>query len=155
MDVDGILEQPRDLLALQSAGRVAAQAQHPRQCDQGLRGDGWRRRDQRDRLVPGKQRTRTETYVRHIDYVANLVGAEHVGIGFDYVFDKAELDEYLAQESTHLFRASEGYGTGMDIVEPEQLPAIAEELVKKGYSDDDLRAILGGNHLRVAQQVWK
>jgi membrane dipeptidase len=102
----------------------------------------------------GNNDSRTETMVRHIDYVANLVGAEHVGIGIDYVFDRAELDEYLAK-NPHIFPPSLGYGSAMNIVEPEQLPAVAEELLKKGYSDDDLRAILGGNHLRVAQRVWK
>jgi membrane dipeptidase len=102
----------------------------------------------------GQNDTRTETVVRHIDYVANLVGSEHVGIGFDYVFDRAELDEYLAK-NPHIFPPSEGYGVRQEIVEPEQLPAVADQLLAMGYSDDDLRAILGGNHLRVAQRVWK
>jgi len=102
----------------------------------------------------GQNDTRTETVVRHIDYVANLVGAEHVGIGIDYVFDRAELDEFLAK-NPHMFPPSEGYGVRQNIVEPEQLPAVADQLLTMGYSDDDLRAILGGNHLRVAQRVWK
>jgi membrane dipeptidase len=79
-------------------------------------------------LFLGANDARTETVVRHIDYVANLVGPEHVGLGFDYVFDRAELDEYLAK-NPHIFPPSEGYGV--------------------------LQAILGGNHLRVAQRVWK
>ena len=33
-----------------------------------------------------------------------------------------------------------------NIVEPEQMPAIADQLLTLGYSDDDVRAILGGNH---------
>ena len=102
----------------------------------------------------GPNDTRTETLVRHIDYVANLVGARHVGLGFDYVFDRAELDEYLANHP-EMFPASEGYGAGINMVEPEQLPEAVEQLLQLGYSDDDLRAILGGNHLRVARRVWK
>jgi len=102
----------------------------------------------------GKNDTRTETMVRHIDYVAQLVGAEHVGIGIDYVFDRAELDEFLAK-NPQIFPASEGYGEQMNVVEPEQLAAVTDELLAKGYSDDDVRAVVGGNHLRVAQRVWK
>jgi membrane dipeptidase len=102
----------------------------------------------------GQNDVRTETVVRHIDYVANLVGAEHVGIGFDYVFDRAELDEFVAK-NPHMFPPSEGYGVRQNLVEPEQLPAVADQLLAKGYSDDDVRAIVGGNHLRVAQRVWK
>ena len=102
----------------------------------------------------GQNDVRTETMVRHIDYVAALVGAEHVGIGIDYVFDRAELDEYLAK-NPHIFPPSEGYGARLDIVEPEQLLPVCDQLLAMGYSDDDVRAILGGNHLRVAQRVWK
>jgi len=102
----------------------------------------------------GANDTRADTVVRHIDYVAQLVGARHVGLGFDYVFDRAELDEYLAQHP-EVFPPSDGYPSGIGMVEPEQLPEIVEHLVRIGYSDDDVHAILGGNHLRVAKRVWK
>jgi membrane dipeptidase len=102
----------------------------------------------------GANDARTETVVRHIDYVATLIGTRHVGLGFDYVFDRAELDDYLAK-NPQLFPASEGYTVRMNMVEPEQLPDVVAQLLRMGYSDDDLRAILGGNHLRVARHVWK
>lgn len=105
-------------------------------------------------LFLGANDARTETIVRHIDYTVELVGVEHVGLGLDYVFDQQELDEYLAA-NPHIFPPEEGYGTGLKMVAPEQVPAIATALAKLGYSDDDLRAILGGNHLRVARQAWK
>jgi membrane dipeptidase len=38
---------------------------------------------------------------------------------------------------------------------PELLPEIADLLVAKGYSDGDVRGILGENFLRVARQVWQ
>jgi membrane dipeptidase len=34
-----------------------------------------------------------------------------------------------------------------------KLPKITEALMRKGYSDDDIRKILGGNTLRVMEQV--
>ena len=40
----------------------------------------------------GNNDTSTETYFRHMDHVVQLVGAGHVGIGLDYVFDTSELD---------------------------------------------------------------
>lgn len=102
----------------------------------------------------GQNDARTETLVRHIDYVVNLVGARHVGLGFDYVFDRGELEEYLTKHPD-VFPPAEGYGLPMNMVEPEQLPELVTRLLEMGYSDEDLRAILGGNHLRVAQRVWK
>ncbi len=97
----------------------------------------------------------TETFVRHIDYVVQLVGPRHVGISLDYVFDKSEGDEYVAA-NPDIFPSEEGYVAGqVEIVPPERLTDITVSLRNLGYSDDDLRAILGGNHLRVAQAVWK
>jgi len=43
----------------------------------------------------GKGGDLSETLARHIDYVANLAGIDHVAIGLDYVFDTDELIEYL------------------------------------------------------------
>jgi membrane dipeptidase len=69
--------------------------------------------------------------VDHIDHAAKLVGAEHVGLGSDF----------------------DGATTPMGMEDASHLPQITEALLKKGYSDRDIRAILGGNTLRVMQQV--
>jgi membrane dipeptidase len=69
--------------------------------------------------------------VEHIDHAAKLVGADHVGLGSD--FDGAELPEGM-QDASHL-------------------PQITDALLKKGYSTRDIRAILGGNTLRLMRQA--
>ena len=66
--------------------------------------------------------------IDHIDYVAKLVGADYVGIGSDF-------DGISAPP--------------MDMEDVTYLPNITRELVKRGYSDDDIRKILGGNFMRV------
>lgn len=71
-----------------------------------------------------------ERIIDHIDHAVKLVGADHVGLGSD--FDGANMPE------------------GMDDV--THLPQITEALMRKGYSDEDLRKILGGNLLRVMEQ---
>ncbi|MBI2995049.1 MAG: membrane dipeptidase [Gammaproteobacteria bacterium] len=101
----------------------------------------------------GHNDDRTETIVRHIDYVSQLVGADHVGLGLDYVFDQQELADFLKNHPE--IYPPEQYPGGMKMVRPEQIPEIAESLLQLGYRDDDLRKILGENHLRIAQQVWK
>jgi membrane dipeptidase len=97
---------------------------------------------------------RTETLVRHIDYAAELIGAEHVGLGLDYVFDVSEVEDY-ARKNPAMFptdgRESETYRQ----VEPERFPLIADALLKKGYGEHQVQGILGHNNLRVARQVWK
>ena len=69
--------------------------------------------------------------VEHIDHAVKLVGAEHVGLGSD--FDGATMPMGLEDASC--------------------LPRITEALLKKGYSHRDIRNILGGNTLRVLEQV--
>lgn len=102
----------------------------------------------------GHNDSSTETIVRHIDYVVQLVGPRHVGIGLDYVFDQEELATYVRQHP-EVFPPSE-YGNGRQaFVEPEQLSEIAEHLIRLGYDDHALSAIFGTNHLRVATQVWR
>ncbi|HVT35318.1 MAG TPA: membrane dipeptidase [Nevskiaceae bacterium] len=96
----------------------------------------------------------TGTYVKHVRYVADLVGPQHVGIGLDYVFDSKELDDFVTG-NPHIFPPELGYGAGIRMVEPERIPAIAEALLASGWSDADLGGFLGANNLRVAQAVWK
>jgi len=74
-----------------------------------------------------------ERIIDHIDHVVKLVGPEHVGLGSD--FDGADMP----------------YG----MEDCSKLPKITEALMRKGYSDDDIRKILGGNLLRVMEQNEK
>ena len=93
--------------------------------------------------------------VEHIDYVVQLVGAPHVGLGLDYLPDVEEVPKLLARYP----QAWPGYSAAdmMDnrFAPPELLPDITDLLVAKGYADSDVRGILGENVLRVARQVWQ
>jgi membrane dipeptidase len=72
-----------------------------------------------------------ERIVEHIDHAVKLVGADHVGLGSD--FDGADMPE------------------GME--DCSKLPKITEALLRKGYSESDIRKILGENTLRVMEQA--
>ena len=74
-----------------------------------------------------------EKIVEHIDHAVKVAGADHVGLGSD--FDGATMP------------------LGMEDV--SKLPKITDALIKKGYSDADIEKILGGNILRVMEQVEK
>ncbi len=101
----------------------------------------------------GENDISTETFIRHLDHVVNLVGADHVGIGLDYAFDQEEVQKFVkAHPETY---PPDKYPQGVAMMDPEQIPEIAEFLLKRGYSETDTRNILGENHLRIARQVWK
>ncbi|HJX92117.1 MAG TPA: dipeptidase [Pyrinomonadaceae bacterium] len=69
--------------------------------------------------------------VDHIDHIVKLVGIDHVGIGSD--FDGVQ-------------------ATPADLSTVADLPNLTRELLKRGYSENDVDKILGGNMLRVMEQ---
>jgi membrane dipeptidase len=102
----------------------------------------------------GRNDISSQTYARHVDHVVQLVGPAHVSIALDYVFDTGELEAYMAQMSA-TFPPGLGYDLGARFVPPEQIEEIVATLQGWGYRDEDLKALLGGNLLRLARTVWK
>jgi membrane dipeptidase len=97
--------------------------------------------------------TSSELIVKNIEYVMDLVGPEHVGLGLDYVVDKQELMEYI-EGHPDVF-PPEKFKDYVSFAEPEQFPEFTELLYQKGYSEQIISGVLGGNFLRVAKEVWK
>jgi membrane dipeptidase len=83
---------------------------------------------------PGK--TPLSVLMDHIDHIAKVAGIDHVGIGSD--FDGVPLT---------------GLPVGMEDI--SKLPTLTYELMKRGYSDADIKRILGENLLRVMSRVEK
>jgi membrane dipeptidase len=117
-------------------------------------------------IFVGDNEISTEALVDHIDYIAELVGAEHVGLGIDYLFDLKSAhpaNAYLWNpEDAHVDghkRASGGSSAApawadIKFVEPEQVPEITQALLDRKYDEQTIRGILGENWLRLARQVW-
>ena len=95
----------------------------------------------------------SDAVVRHIDYVAQLIGAEHVGLGLDYMFQGSGVEE-PGRKSRELWPAEWGYRAGMGFLGPEAIPEIAEGLTRLGYPPAAISGILGENLMRVADAVW-
>jgi membrane dipeptidase len=102
----------------------------------------------------GRNDISSTTFARHVDHVVQLVGPAHASIALDYVFDMAELEDYMHQMKDS-FPPNLGYELGARFVPPEQLEDIVATLLGWGYRDADLQAILGGNLMRLARNVWK
>ena len=72
------------------------------------------------------------TVVDHIDHIVKLVGPNYVGLGSDF----------------------DGVGDLPDGLDDcSMVPNITKELVHRGYTDEDIKKILGGNFMRVFRQV--
>jgi membrane dipeptidase len=73
-----------------------------------------------------------EKLIDHIDHVVKLVGVDYVGLGSDY-------------------DGAGSYPVGLENV--SGFPLITYHLLKRGYSEEDIKKILGGNFLRVFEKV--
>ena len=79
-------------------------------------------------LVP----TPLSVLVDHIDHVARVAGTDHTGIGSDFDGISASPDQ---------------------MADVTDLPRLAQALLDRGYQEGDVKKILGGNMLRVMEQV--
>ena len=116
-----------------------------------------------------------DRYLDHIDYAVQLLGIGHVGIGLDFVEGHvpgslqptapkwgganvpdgtaglaAMLPEVPPEQIAELVYRP--YATG--IASSDQFPHVTEGLLRRGYAEDDVLAILGGNWLRLLGVVW-
>lgn len=100
-----------------------------------------------------------ESCMEHFAYAVRLLGIDHVGFGPDTMFgDHVGLHRaYAAQLSVTKILGNKSYEPVeyVDGLEnPADFPNIIRWLVKHGYTDEDIAKVMGGNALRVLQQVW-
>jgi membrane dipeptidase len=103
-------------------------------------------------LFLGAEATLVQRLLRQLRYVIDLVGVDHVGLGLDYVFDRAEIEHHIRARPDAF---PLGLSGELAMVAPEEVPAIAEGLAKDNLNDDQIAAVMGGNWLRIARSVWK
>ncbi|MDG9793482.1 dipeptidase [Brucella anthropi] len=116
-------------------------------------------------FVSRDKRPSLDQFIDHITYVAELVGIEHVTLGIDYysgqypyVDDAVALKEYrrfvddnqwspeVYPQPPHFFPAG--------IETPKTMLALTEALVRRGFTDSDIRKVYGENLLRIYETIW-
>lgn len=86
-----------------------------------------------------------ENILDHFDHVIRLVGVEHVGLGSDSDLDAVD-------PKTGRVRASyrvKGLKNARRVFD------LVEGLTRRGYTDDHIRLVLGGNFRRVLGEIWQ
>lgn len=78
-----------------------------------------------------RERATVEDLIDHVDYVVKLVGVDHVGFGTDF----------------------DGGGDIEGCSDVSELPNLTVELVRRGYSEEEIRKIWGGNLMQVFRKV--
>ena len=109
-------------------------------------------------FVRDKDPVTVEHVIDHVDHIIKLTGIDHVGIGSDADLDaygKKGFENYLTAPPhvQDLYRFRETIDTiGLD--HPKRTFDLADALIRRGYSDDNIRQILGGNFARMLAETW-
>jgi membrane dipeptidase len=106
----------------------------------------------------GSLRPTVADVARHAAYVADLVGVAHVGIGLDYGWTQAGLDDMPpGLDAGYWWPPSAGYGdgiAGITYVPQDAWSQLDAALQATGMTTEEAARVMGGNMHRVAQQVW-
>jgi len=93
------------------------------------------------------------TLFQHLDYIVELVGLEHVGLGLDYVPEQNEPNDFgmkLLAEMARRYGADQYPPVDrLAVAGPSVTTPLIEEMIGHGYTDQHIRAILGENWMRV------
>jgi membrane dipeptidase len=109
-------------------------------------------------FVRDREPTTIEHVVDHIDHVVKLAGIEHVGIGSD-----SDLDGYddmppdQRAELMSSYKSSYAFRDRLDtdgFDHPKKVFDLTEALIRRGYGDSNIEAVLGGNFRRLLGTVW-
>ncbi len=98
---------------------------------------------------------RPKDIAKHIEYIRQLVGVQATCLGSDYVQNYAEaLDPII--RNPEKYPPEQNYGAPTHMAPPGDAWGIARVLVEEhGWTEDDIRALIGGNIMRVYAANWK
>jgi membrane dipeptidase len=102
--------------------------------------------------------TTLDHFLAHVDHIAGLIGIDHVGIGSDWSPEFApQIVRALNAEVGNLgFRTEHRVDFGAKIEGLDawaDWPNVTRALVAHGFSDDEIRGLVGGNFLRLFRDV--
>ena len=96
--------------------------------------------------------------VDHVDHIVRLSGIDHVGIGSDS--DLHGYDDVSPEMNRRLrgaYKESYAFRDKIDVDgfdHPLKMYDLADELIRRNYTDEHVRAVLGGNFLRLLETAW-
>lgn len=118
------------------------------------------------RFVAKAPRPTLDHFIVHIEHIVQLVGPDHAGLALDYYEGMASVATAEQAQAAYERHIASGtwtpesypappwyYPAGLEL--PSGFPNLTKALVARGYSDEDIEKILGGNFLRIFRQVWR
>ncbi len=114
-------------------------------------------------IVHDQEPVTIEHALNHIDHIRKLVGVEHVAVGsdMDVVGNPNPMGGGMDPRRQPNFSRykyhedSDGSITVKGLDHPKRMYDLTEGLIRRGYTDSDIRLIIGGNAVRVLGNIWK
>ena len=116
-------------------------------------------------FVSDKPRPVLDDMLRHVDYIAEKIGVDHVGLGVDFFYPAtlSSIEEatraYTPYAEANIWKRDTypappwHFPEGLE--DPRGFPRLTEALLARGYDEADARKILGENFMRVYEKIWK
>lgn len=103
------------------------------------------------------ERPTIDDMIDHIAYVAENFGIEHVGIGSDMFEGESyvRFERFFRRRYPEIvggYEMDTVYAQGFGVV--DDFPSMPVALKRRGFADDEIVKVMGGNFLRVFEQVW-
>ena len=116
-------------------------------------------------FVSNKPKPSLSDLIDHVSYIANLVGIDDVGLAIDYFSGQDRIMSLEHAQPMYNFLIKSGYWSTAayspppyiypeGIETPDTLPNLTVGLLKRGFREDEVKKILGGNWLRLFEAVW-
>ncbi|RAI72506.1 hypothetical protein DOZ80_02910 [Pseudomonas fluorescens] len=91
---------------------------------------------------------------RHLDHVVQLVGPDHVGFGFDFVFETDLLNQWAQGMVDEWPDSKDPNFKGFHFQRPENVIELVQLMFDHGYSEDAVKKIVSGNFMRICHEAW-
>lgn len=116
-------------------------------------------------FVSAKPQPTMDDFIDHIAYMVDLVGSDHVALGIDYFLGQHPIAELSAAQKQYDELIASGawspasyppppYTYPQGIETPEGFPNLTAGLLARGFAQDDVMKILGGNWVRIYRAIW-
>ena len=110
-------------------------------------------------MVKGTEPVTIDDVVDHYDHVRDVVGIEHVGVGSDAGIESNDLAppeklKTILASADHRYRVHGTHEVVAGMEGPNRMWELCAALVRRGYTDEHIRLVLGGNWARVLKEIW-
>jgi membrane dipeptidase len=110
-------------------------------------------------MVKGTEPVTIDDVVDHYDHVRDLVGIEHVGVGSDAGIESNDLAgpekvKSILATADKRYRIHGTHEVVAGMEGPNRMWELCAALVRRGYTDEHIQLVLGGNWARVLKEIW-